>query len=81
MDPIEAIVNKNHDNKRTVVRNRRLKKHIKRINIAAVVAVACLLFTLIGLVHPGLAIPIMMVALMWGCYHFGRCVRFGMRVR
>ena len=81
MDPIEAMVNQHHDNKRVTAHNRHLGKHIKRIYIAAVVALASLLFTMIGLVHPGLAIPLMVVALMWGCYHLGRCARFGMRVR
>lgn len=81
MDPIEAMVNQNHDNKREAARNRYLRKHGKRIRIAVVVAVACLLFTLIRLVHPGLAIPLMVVALMYGCYHLGRCVRFRKLVR
>lgn len=81
MDPIEAMVNENHDSKRQAARNRYLRKHGKRISISAAVVIACLLFTLIGLVHPGLGIPLMVIALMYGCYHLGRCVRFGMRVR
>ena len=81
MDPIEAMVNKHHDDRRDATRNKWMSKYFKRIYIAAAVAVACLLFTLVGLVHPVLAIPLMVVSLMWGCYNLGRCTRFRVRVR
>ena len=81
MDPIEAMVNQHHDNKRVSARNRYFRKHTKRIFISAAVAAAGLLFSWVGLVHPVLAIPLMVIALMWGCYNLGRCARFCMRVR
>ena len=81
MDPIEVMVNKHHNEQRAAAKNERMHKHLKAVYIASAVAVSCLLFTLIGLVHPGLAMPLMVIAIMYGCYHLGRCVRFGMRVR
>ena len=81
MDPIEVMVNHHADEVRNSARNRHFKKHGKCILIATAVAAACLLFALIGLVHPSLAMPLMVVSLMWGCYHLGRGGRFGKQVR
>lgn len=81
MDPIIAIVNRNHNEARRKTEREQAKKNTKPIFISAAFATACLLFTLIGLVHPGLGMPLMVVALMHGCYHFGRCIGLGMRVR
>lgn len=79
MDSIERIVNDHHNERKNTARIRRIKKHLDRVISSAVIAVAFLICALIGWVHPGLAIPVMVVALMFGCYHLGRCVRFGMR--
>lgn len=88
MDLLEAIVNHHAESKknaaqnaREAARNERIQRHLCRVQIAACVAIACALATLLNLMHPGLAAPVMLVSLMWGCYHLGRCVRFGKRVR
>ena len=81
MDTIETMVNQNCDNKRMAARKRRLRAHAKRVCVAIVVAVAFLLFAVTGLAHPVLSTVIMICSLMIGCYHLGRCVRFGKRVR
>lgn len=79
MDPFEKMVNEHHDRLRTTAREKRVRKHLNRVISSAVITAAFLLCALIGLVHPVLAIPVMISALMFGCYHLGRCVRFGMR--
>ena len=88
MDLLEAIVNLNADSKNNAVqsareaaRNERIRRHLCRVQIAAFVAIFCLLAELLNLMHPGLALPVMLLALMYGSYHLGRCVRFGKRVR
>ena len=88
METFEAIVNRNADvkksaaqNARDAARNERIRQHLFRVKAASCVALFCLLATLFNLMHPGLAVPVMLVSLMWGCYHLGRCVRFGKRDR
>ena len=81
MDPIEAMVNQHHAIREDASHHRYVRKYTKRIGGAAAVALFCLLFTLIGLVHPGLAIPLMVISLMYGCFQLGRCVRLGARWR
>ena len=81
MDRFESLVNQHHDERRDNARNKRVQKHLNSIYIASAVAVVFLIFRLLGLVHPGLASPIVVVALMVGSYHLGRCARFGMRGR
>ena len=81
MDPIETMVNQHHNDRRDAVKNIRLKKHLHIVCIAAAVAMAFLLFAVTGLANPVLSTVIMIASLMIGCYHLGRCVRFGMRVR
>ena len=88
METFEAIVNHHADGKknaaqnaREAARDERIRRHLCRVQIAACVAIACLLATLFSLMHPGLAVPVMLLSLMWGCYHLGRCARFGKRVR
>lgn len=80
MDPIEAMVNQHHDDVRDASRKQHQRKHGKRILIAAIVAAACLLFMLIDLVQPVLALPLIVSALMYACYHIGRCAGFRKRV-
>lgn len=88
MELLEAIVNHHADEKkntahnaREAARNERIRQHLCRVKIAICVAIACLLATLLHLMHPGLAVLVMLAFLMWGCYHLGRCVRFGKVVR
>ena len=81
MDILEQMVNNHADAVRNAPRNKRVQKHLNRVCLSAAIAIAFLLCALLGLVHPGLAAPVMVIALMVGCYSLGRCVRFGMRVR
>lgn len=81
MDPVIEMVNRKTAERRHEAERKQTKKNLTPIVIAVAVAMSCLLFALIGLVHPGLAVPLMVVALMWGCYNLGRCVRFRKWVR
>lgn len=84
MELVEMIVNHHANvvrNAREAARNERIRRHLSCVRTAACVAVGCLLATLFDLMHPGLAYPMMVVSLMIGSYHLGRCVRFGKAVR
>lgn len=79
MDPLEAMVNQRTAERRRHYERKRMAKNLKPVCIAVAVALACLLFALLGLAHPGLAVPIMVTSLMVGCYYLGRCVWIGRR--
>ena len=88
MELVEMIVNHHADsrrnaaqNEREAAKNERIRRHLSCVRSAACVAIGCLLATLFDLMHPGLAFPVMVASLMIGCYHLGRCVRFGKKVR
>ena len=77
MDPVIEMVNRKTAERRQAVERKQNRKNLAPIVIAVSVAMSCLLFTLIDLVHPVLAVPLMVGSLMWGCFHLGRCVQFG----
>ena len=75
MDPMIEMVNRRTAERRQKYVRKQKAKSITPVYVAVAVALACLLFTLVGLMHPGLAIPIMVGSLMFGCYRLGRCIR------
>lgn len=81
MDPIETMVNNHHNEWRSAGKNKRVKNHLRIVCVCAAVAIAFLLFAVTGLAHPVLSTVVMVVALMIGSYHLGRCVRFGKGTR
>ena len=84
MDPLIEMVNRKAAERRheaDEAARKQSRKNLTPIFIAVAVAMSCLLFTLIGLMHPGLGIPLMVISLMGGCYHLGSCVRIGKAVR
>lgn len=79
MDILEQMVNNHADAPKNAARKWRFFRHLNRTAVSATVAIATLIVDLLGLMHHGLAVPVMVVALMVGCYSLGRCVRFGLR--
>lgn len=79
MDILEQMVNNHADASRIAARKRRIYPHLRRVAVSATVAIATVIVDLLGLMHHGLAVPVMVAALMVGCYSLGRCVRFGLR--
>ena len=75
------VVNQRTGERRICRRNKRVKKHLRIVWTCAAVTLAFLLFAVTDLVNPILATVIMMASLMIGCFHLGRCVRFGKWVR
>lgn len=79
MDPLIEMVNRKTAERRHEAERKQTRKNLAPIFIAVAVAMSCLLFTLVRLVHPGLGVPLMVIALMVGCYNLGLCVRFGVK--
>ena len=79
MDPLIEMVNRKTAERRHEAEKKQTRKNLAPIFIAAVAAMICLLFTLVRLVHPGLGVMLMVIALMVGCYNLGLCVRFGVK--
>ena len=79
MDPLIEMVNRKADERQHKAEKQQTRKNLAPIFIAVAVAMSCLLFTLVRLVHPCLGVPLMVIALMVGCYNLGLCVRFGVK--
>ena len=79
MDPLIEMVNRKTAERQHEAEKQQTKKNLAPIFFAVAVAMSCLLFTLVRLVHPGLGVPLMVIALMVGCYNLGLCVRFGVK--
>ena len=81
MDPLIEMVNRHADELRHEAMKKQTRKNLAPIFIAAAVAMSSLFFTLVGLMHPGLGVPLMVISLMLGCYYLGGLVRAGRAVR
>lgn len=71
----EAINQKTSERNRNGIATRDeklVKTHIKGVATPTVVALAFLIASIAGLVHRGLAIPVMVIALMVACFRFGQ---------
>lgn len=81
MDILEQMVNNHADAVRKTAKVKRIRPHLKNALIAAVVALAFLLFDAWGLTASVLSVPVMIIAALVVSYNLGRCVRFGKAVR
>ena len=79
MEIMEQMVNNHADATKNAAKKKRLYRHLRRVAFSAAIAIFTMIVDLLGLMHHGLAVPIMVAALMVGCYSLGRCVRFGLR--
>ena len=79
MNPLIEMVNRKTAERRHEVEQKQARKNLAPIFIAVAVALAFLLFTATRLAHPALGVPVMIAALMVGCYNLGLCVRFGVK--
>ena len=68
----EAIVNQHSNAKAKRTYNKRVKKYRHRTIISAIVAIAFILTTIFGLVHPVLGESGMVIALCIAWYNLGR---------
>ena len=74
MDPMIEMVNRRTAERRQKYVKKQKARGITPVYVAVAVALACLLFALVGLMHPGLAVPLMGISLMFGCYRLGQCI-------
>ena len=68
----ETIVNRHSNERANRTRSKKLKKYLRRVAISTIVAIVFLIATACKLVQPVLGDPVMVIALMIGCYNFGR---------
>jgi hypothetical protein len=72
MDVFTNIVNEHARSGRDTQDKKLVKTHIKGVATPTVVALALLIASIAGLVHRGLAIPVMVIALMVACFRLGQ---------
>ena len=71
---IEMVNRRTAERRQKYARKQRAKGFCP-VYVAVAIALACLLFALVGAMHPGLAVPVMVVSLLFGSYRLGQCVR------